>query len=80
MTIEVDNWDYTTPDNITLISGTDVDEGMLPGLVNNALRRIASAVAMFRQYAYSRDKNVTIAASGGALPTGVLEGHLFLEY
>jgi hypothetical protein len=80
MAIEVDNWDSATPDNITLVSGVDVDEGMLPSLINNAIRRIASAVAVFRKQAYCKDKNVTIQASGGALPATPAEGDLLIEY
>jgi hypothetical protein len=80
MPLEVDNWDPANPDSITLISGTDVDEGMLPGLLNNALRRIASAVAALRGQAYCKDKHVTIQASGGALPATPAEGDLFIEF
>lgn len=79
MAIEVDNWNTTADLNVT-VAGSDVDEGMLPGLINNAIRRIMAAVAAFRVQAYCKDKNVTIQASGGALPGSPAEGDFFLEY
>lgn len=80
MPLEVDNWSVASPDSNTLVSGTDIDEGMLPGFINNAIRRVMSAVAAFRAQAYCKDKNVTIQASGGALPATPAEGDLFIEY
>lgn len=80
MAIEVDNWNTTNPDAITNVSGTNVAEGMAANLVNNAIRRVMSAVGVFRDKAYCRDQGVTIAASGGALPSSPVEGDMFLEY
>jgi len=80
MPLEVDNWDPAAPDNITLISGTDVDEGMLPGLINNALRRIASAVAAFRGQAYCKDKHIFITTDTAGAPAGATENDLWIGY
>ena len=81
MPLEVDNWaDESSPDSNVLVMGVDIDEGSLPGLLNNMGRRIMAAVSSFRKVAYCKDKNVTIQASGGAAPATPQEGDLWIEY
>jgi hypothetical protein len=79
MPLEVDNWN--TDDTLNAaVAGTDVSEGSLASNLNNAVRKVMAAIASFRAVAYCKDKNVTIAASGGALPATPAEGDWFLEY
>lgn len=79
MPLEVDNW-LTTADSNILVSGTDIDEGMLPQFINNALRRIMAAMRAWRDVSYCKDKNVTIQATGGSPPASPQENDWFIEY
>lgn len=75
----VDDWN-TNPDFNNTIEGEDISEGCLPEGLNDWGRKICAAIKVFRNSAYCKDKNVTTAASGGALPGAPAEGDWFLEY
>lgn len=75
----VQDWDVDPLLNNTL-EGVDVAEGCLPGGLNDMFRNMAAAIKTFYNNTYSKIKNVTIAASGGALPSSPAEGDFFLEY
>jgi hypothetical protein len=64
----------------TTIEGVDIDEGMLPGDINNWMRKVIAALRTAWDASYGIGKNVTIQASGGALPVAPIEGHLLIEY
>lgn len=75
----VQDWN-TDPNLNTTIEGEDIGEGCLPDGLNDWGRKICAAIKVFYNNTYSKTKNVTIAASGGALPGSPAEGDFFLEY
>lgn len=79
MALEVDNWN-ADQSLITTVAGTDVSEGCLLRLLNDAIRKVMAAVYSWRQVGYSIDKNTTAQASGGAAPTSPAVGHLWMEW
>ena len=75
----VDDWNTDHTQNV-IVEGEDIDEGMLPAGLNDFLRKMVAALKVWRNNSYCIDKNVTIAASGGAAPSSPAEGHLWMEY
>jgi hypothetical protein len=79
MAINIDAWNTNEALN-TVVEGEDIAEGSLPNRLNNFLRKQVAAIKAFRDIAYSKDKNVTIQASGGAAPAAPSDGDLWIEY
>ena len=75
----VQDWD-TDPTLNNTLEGVDVAEGCQPAGLNDMFRKMAAAIKVFYNNTYSKTNNVTIAASGGALPASPDEGDFFLEY
>jgi len=76
----VDDWNTNDSLNTTL-EGVPTGEGAMTfPTINDLFRKMAAAIAAFRSNAYCKDKNVTIQASGGALPSSPSEGDLLIEY
>lgn len=75
----VDDWNVDSTLN-TSVEGENLDEGMLPGALNNFLRKFVAALKVWRNNSYCKDKNVTIQATGGSPPAAPAENDWFIEY
>lgn len=75
----VENWNTNEALNNTL-EGEDVSEGMLPGPLNNTIRKMAAAIRVFFNKTYRKNETVHITAVGGAAPASPVEDDLWIEY